>query len=121
MIDGLTFALIALALVLAAWALGAALADRSPGRAHLWGVGLLELLLVVQLVVALVLVAGGTSPQSVPTFLGYLVVALAVLPLAVAWAFAEPTRWGTAVVAAGCLVVAVMVVRLGQVWAVAGA
>lgn len=121
MIDGLTFALIALALVLAVWALGAALLDRSPGQGHLLGVGLLELLLVVQLVVALVLLAGGDRPGSVVTFVGYLVVALAVLPLSVGWALAEPGRWSIAVVAIGCLVVAVMVVRLEQVWAGASA
>lgn len=121
MIDGLAYALIVLALALAAWALGAALADRSPGRAHLWGVGLLEVLIAAQLVVSVVLLATGTRPVSVATALGYVAVALAVPPLAVAWAFAEPTRWGTAVVGAGCLVVAVMVVRLQQVWAVPSA
>ena len=121
MIDGLALALIALALVLAVWALGAALLDRSPGQGHLVGVAVLEALLVVQLVVALVLLAGGERPGSVGTFVGYLVVALVVLPLSVAWAFAEPGRWSIAVVAVGCLVVAVMVVRLQQVWAGASA
>jgi hypothetical protein len=115
-IDSLAIALVVLALGLAVWAAVAALLDRSPHQAHLFGVGLLELLLVAQAVVAVVLLVGGDRPGSLVTFVGYLVVALAVLPLGVLWALSEPGRWGIAVVAAACFVVAVLVVRMQQVW-----
>ncbi len=50
------------------------------------------------------------------TFVGYLVAASVLLPLAVALSFMERTRWGSVIAGAGSLVLAVLVLRLLQVW-----
>jgi hypothetical protein len=49
-------------------------------------------------------------------FIGYLAGGLLILPVAAAWGLGERTRWGPAVIAAGFLVTAVLIVRMQQVW-----
>jgi hypothetical protein len=49
-------------------------------------------------------------------FIGYLAGSLVILPVAAAWGLGERSRWGAAVVAAGFLVSAVLIVRMQQVW-----
>jgi hypothetical protein len=53
---------------------------------------------------------------SVATYVGYLVGALVILPLAAGWAWAERNRNGTAVLLVGVLVVPVLFVRLHDIW-----
>ncbi len=82
--------------------------------------GLIELGLVVQLVIGILWALDPPEGVSVATWLGYLVGALVVLPLAVGWSWAERSRGGTAVVLAGLVVVPYLFVRLHQVWALTG-
>jgi hypothetical protein len=49
-------------------------------------------------------------------FLAYLVGTLVALPAAVVWVLGEPSRWSTVALAVVCLVVAVLLLRLGQIW-----
>jgi hypothetical protein len=106
----------ALALVLAGWA-GVRLArDRPVILRQLIGGGVVELALVVQTVVALVLTLTGHPLADAVTFWGYLVVALLLLPLAAVWAFADRTRWSSAVLLVAALTLLVMEVRLVQLW-----
>jgi hypothetical protein len=91
---------------------------RRIGSAHLATAGLLELLLVGQVVLAAVGVAGGHRPVELATFLAYLVSVL-LLPVAgLLWARSEPTRWAGTVLAVAALAVAVMVWRLLDLWEV---
>lgn len=120
MVSSLTAALIVLSLLLALWALVAAALDRPPGRAHLLGLAALEVLLVVQVVLALVRLALGERPDSLGAFVGYCAVVVFVLPLGLLWSLEERTRWSTVVLAAACLTAAVMVLRLQQIWATVG-
>lgn len=98
--------------------LGAVLAgtNRVPGRVVLGAAVLLEVLVVVQVVLAVVGLAGGHRPSSTVTFVAYLVGLVVVMPLVVAWSLAERTRWSNLVVAVGALTVMAMTARLDQMW-----
>ncbi|WP_245614533.1 hypothetical protein [Actinokineospora inagensis] len=90
--------------------------DRTSGLAYLGLLALIEVGLLVQAVLGFVKLAGADHPVPGVTYGGYLLGALLILPIAVFWSLAERTRWGTAVLVVGALVVPVLIVRLGQVW-----
>lgn len=120
MIDWLATVVITAALVMAGWTVLLAMRDRRFGAATLGALATVEFAAVVQLIVAMVLLATGPRPDGVAAFVGYHVVALLVLPAAVAWGVADRSRWGPGVLAVGCLALAVMTVRMQQIWATAG-
>ncbi|MEV4658519.1 hypothetical protein [Micromonospora sp. NPDC049301] len=111
---------IVLSLLVAAWALVAAVRHRPPDRVQFVGLAVLELALLVLTVLALVAVGGGDRPGEPGAFFGYLVTLVCMPPLAWVLARMEPTRWGSAIVCAVCLVAPVVVVRLQQTWEVLG-
>ena len=119
-IADLETALTVLALACAVWGLVLVILNRTPNRPLLGALLLLELGLLVQAVIGVVALIGTDRPVSTVTFVGYLVGSLVILPLAVFWAMAERTRWGTTVLIVACLVVPVMIVRMDQVWGNAG-
>ncbi|MFI7675679.1 hypothetical protein [Actinophytocola sp. NPDC049390] len=85
----------------------------------LWLYGLVVLVevgLLVQLVAGIVRLSTDDRQVDTLAYLGYLITALLVLPLAGFWALLERTRWGPAVMVVGCLTVPILVLRLGQVW-----
>lgn len=98
------------------------LAGRVPGDLTMGAVALVELLLIVQLVMAIVAPVLGNSPSgSLAEFYIYLISAL-LLPLAGGfWALIERNRWSTVILGGVCLAIAVMVYRMGQIWFVQGA
>jgi len=113
-VPGLVVALLVLALLLAVVAFVFAALDRLPPTVHLQGLLLLQLLVVVQAVVALARLGGWDGP--VGELVGYLAVAFLLVPGGMVLALEERTRWGTAVLGAACLVLAVVVFRLQVVW-----
>ncbi|WP_329238582.1 hypothetical protein OG417_36085 [Actinoallomurus sp. NBC_01490] len=117
MVDTLAVTLIVGMLVLAGLSLVMTALDRRVGRLLLAAAVLGEAGLLVQVVWAVVRLAGGArSDGGMAIFIGYLAGSLVILPIAAAWGLAERTRWGPAVVAAGFLVSAVLIVRMQQVW-----
>ena len=89
------------------------LRDRSPDRVLLQGVLALQALLVVQAGLAVYrLVQGRDEPTSTGTYAGYLLLSLLLLPGAFALVLEERTRYGSLELGAGCLVVAVVELRL---------
>ena len=119
MIDPLASALVAAGLVVAAWAAVAAARDRRVSGPQLLLSAAVELLLLVQAVIAVSLL--GDRPQvEALTFVGYLVTALLLLPVGTFWAIGERSRWGNGVLAVSGLVVAVLVLRLQQIWGAGG-
>jgi uncharacterized protein involved in response to NO len=90
---------------------------RRPQRWHLVLAAVAELAVLGYLVAAVVEWAGGPGPQRPVVFALYVVGALVAIPAAAVWARAEPSRWSPVVVAGACLVAAVLVVRMQQVWA----
>ena len=116
MLEPLATGLILAALACAAWALGLVVANRPAGTFTLALLAVLELGLLVQAVIGIVNLVRTDSDVSGVSFVGYLLGSLLILPAATFWALAERTRWGTAVLIIGCLVVPVMIVRLNQIW-----
>ena len=93
------------------------LAQRGPGDLTLGATLLVEVLLVVQLVVAIVAPAfGNTATGSVPEFYLYLASALLLPLLAGFWALVQRDRWATVILGVTCLAVAVMVYRMNVIW-----
>ena len=93
------------------------LAGRKPGDLTMGATALVEVLLLVQLALAIAAPFFGNSPTgSVLEFWVYLIAAVLVPPLAVFWGLIERTRWSTVILGIGCLAVAVMVYRMGQIW-----
>lgn len=118
MIDPLATAVIVAALVLAAGTALLAVLNRSAGRAVLAALAAVEALVLGQAVAAVVLLLAGNRPASgVVEFLGYHLATVLVLPAGVAWSLGDRSRWGAGVLAVACLSVAVMTVRMNQLWA----
>ncbi|GAB3078355.1 hypothetical protein [Micromonospora schwarzwaldensis] len=120
-VDGLlpTIAIV-LSLAVAVWALVAAVRQQPPDRIQFAGLAVVEVALLALTVVALVALGGGDRPGEPGAFFGYLVTLVCLPPLAWVLARMEPTRWGSAIVCAICLVTPVVVVRLQQTWEVVG-
>lgn len=104
------------AAAVAAWAAWRTARDQPVILRQLLVSGVVEALLLVQVVVGLVQVARGDGPADGPTYWGYLVTTLFVLPVAAAWAFAERTRWSSVVLAVAALTVVFLQYRVVQVW-----
>lgn len=100
-------------------AVGAGLIGRRPGDVTVGSLALIELLLIVQIVVAIIAPFAGNPPSgSLLEFWTYLVSA-ALVPIAgVAWALLERSRWSTVVMGVAALAVAVMVWRMHVIWTV---
>jgi hypothetical protein len=122
MVEVLATVLVVSALAVAAWAAVLVLVgrpvviDRWHGLTLFGGAAVVELGLLAQTAVGFVNLAGTDRQVDGLTFGGYLVGILLVLPLAGFWSLAERTRWGPAVMVVGCLVITVLIVRLGQIW-----
>ena len=115
MIDALALATLVGTGALSAFGLVLVALDRPPGRELKIAVGVVVALLVVQAVIGAVRAFGVTLPEQ-STFLIYLAVSVCVLPIATQFAYAEPTRWGGAVVAVGAIATFVAVIRLQGLW-----
>lgn len=116
MVDGLATAIIICGLVVAGLSGLAFLLNRPPHVLHLVGLALVESGLLVQAVIAVGKMFTGDRPDDMPTFVGYLLTAVLLAPLAALFGWTERTRWGSAIIGVACLVVPVLVVRLQQVW-----
>ncbi|MGY1690076.1 hypothetical protein ACI79C_06355 [Geodermatophilus sp. SYSU D00697] len=116
----LVVAVTVLAAAVALAGLASTLARRRIGLLHLWATALLEVVLLVQVVLAVVLLVRGERPADTPTFLSYLA-GVALLPVAGGlWARSEPTRWAGTVLAVAAAAVGVMIWRLLQLWEATG-
>ncbi|MEU5975475.1 hypothetical protein [Streptomyces sp. NPDC047315] len=117
MLDALTIAICVAALALAAWCGYAAYRDQPTKDWHFIGMAVVSLLALVQLVVGIVQLAQGEEPgQGSTIFVAYLIGSFATVPAAGVLSLAERTRWGSATVAAGGVLLAVLEVRLIDIW-----
>lgn len=93
------------------------LAGRNPNDLTLGMTALVELLLLVQVVIAIVAVPLGNLPTgSLVEFWVYLGSAVLIPPAAAFWALIERNRWSTVVLGVASLSIAVMLYRMGQIW-----
>ncbi|HZG03125.1 MAG TPA: hypothetical protein VE546_06080 [Streptomyces sp.] len=117
MLTPLTVAVAVAALALAAWCGFAAYRDQPTKDWHFAGMAVVTALALVQLVVGIVQLARGERPDGgTVVFVGYLLGIVACVPAVGFMSLAERTRWGSATVAAGAVVMAVLQVRLYDVW-----
>ena len=112
----LVWAITAVAVLLAALGIASTLARRRIGLLHLGVAAVLELLLLVQAVLAVVAMADGDTPPETATFAGYLAGVVLVPVAGSLWARTERTRWAGTVIAVAAAVVTVMIWRLLQLW-----
>ncbi|MEV4442495.1 hypothetical protein AB0K09_26495 [Streptomyces sp. NPDC049577] len=117
MIDALTLAVGLASLLLAAWCGFAFYRDQPTKDWHFIGMAVVSVLALVQLVIGVVRLAGGDKPdQGMAIFVAYLLGSAAAVPAAGFMSLAERTRWGSATVAAGGVILAVLEVRLYDIW-----
>lgn len=117
MFTPLTVALAVAALALAAWCGWAAHRDQPTKDWHFIGMAVVTLLAFVQLVAGVVRLAGGAEPaEGTAVFVAYLAAVFASVPVVGFISLTERTRWGTLTVAAGAVVLAVLQVRLHDIW-----
>ncbi|MFF4185988.1 hypothetical protein ACFYZ9_22625 [Streptomyces sp. NPDC001691] len=117
MLDALTVAVSAAALALAAWCGFAAYRDQPTKDWHFIGMAVVTVLALAQLVVGLVQLGRGERPeQGVAIFVAYLAGAFAAVPAAGFLSLSERTKWGSVTVSAGAVVLAVLEVRLYDIW-----
>ncbi|MGW0736503.1 hypothetical protein [Streptomyces sp. NPDC002851] len=117
MLAALTIATAVAALALAAWCGFAAYRDQPTKDWHFIGMAVVSLFAVVQLVVGIVQLVRGEQPDKGTTlFVAYLIGAACCIPAAGFMSLAERTRWGSVTVSAGAVVLAVLQVRLYDIW-----
>ena len=117
MIQWFAFAQVAVAIVGGLLCLGLGFAGRKPNDFSLGSAAIVELLLVIQLVVAIIAPAVGNPARGNPLeFYTYLISALVIVPLAVFWALVQRDRWSTVIVGVADLAIAVMVFRMYEIW-----
>ena len=122
MIEWFTWVQLAVAVAAGVLCLVLGLAGRVPSDLTIGALALVELLLVVQLVVAILAPAFGNAPTgSVLEFYVYLVSALLLPPAAAFWGLLERNRWSTVILGVAALAVGVMVYRMLQIWTVQSA
>ena len=112
----LGYAILAAGLALALWT-GVQAARRRPTTdAQMVGAIVVEVSLLVQAGIALIQVVGGHELNEPVTFVAYSIGILLALPLGFYLAREERTRWGSLCLCFTAVVVAVMVLRLLQLW-----
>lgn len=122
MIEWFTILQVGIAVVAGPLCLLLGLLGRRPSDVSVGATAIVELLLIVQLAVAIVSPLVGNRPSgSLLEYYIYLISAL-LLPLAAGfWALIERSRWSTVILGVACLSIAVMVYRMHQIWFVQSA
>ncbi len=119
MILWFTIAQIAVAVAAGLLCLGLGLAGRRPSDLSVGPLALVELLLVVQVVIAIVAPLAGNPPTGdLLEFWAYLISAV-ILPIGgVIWALLDRSRWSTVILGIVALAIAVMVWRMHVIWTI---
>lgn len=112
----LGYTILAAGLLLALWTGIQAARRRPTSEAQMVGAIVVEAALLVQVVIALIRVVGGHPLSEPVTFVAYSIGVLLALPLGFYLAREERTRWGSLCLCFTAVVVAVMVLRLLQLW-----
>lgn len=116
MIGGLAYAVMALSGAMVVWGLITAVANKPPGKSQLLYAAGVEVVTVVQTAIGFVGLAQGFRPVELATTVGYLIGIVVLIPVAWFWANVERTRFSGVVLAVAGLSVAVMTLRLLQLW-----
>ncbi|NQX33949.1 hypothetical protein [Herbiconiux sp. VKM Ac-2851] len=121
MIEWFTIVQVAVAVLAGILCVVLGLAGRKPTDLTMGATALVEVLLIVQLVIAIAAPAFGNTPSGDPLEFWVYLVSAVLLPVAGGfWALVERSRWSTVILGAVCLAVAVMVYRMNVIWFVQG-
>jgi hypothetical protein len=115
-IDVLAYIVIGISLVVGLGIIGLAVADRRPLTLLAYGLAVAEAAAVIQVLVAIVQAIRGERPNEVATFVGYALTSVLVPPIGAVWALTDKSRWGTGAAGVAALVLAVLTLRMQQVW-----
>lgn len=117
MLEPLYYILLLLSLLVGGIQLLLGFFGRKPGQPEIMmSLAVLAGLSVQLLVSTSIAIAGERAAISTLEFFGYLLVAMILMFAAGFWALAEKTKWSTVVLGAASLTVAVMLVRMLQIW-----
>jgi len=117
MIEWFTVVQACLAVAVGLLAVVLGLAGKKPADLTMGATAVVGVLLVVQLVIAILSPLFGNTPTgNVLEFYTYLVTAILIPPLAIIYGLVDRSRWSTVVLGVACFAVAVMVVRMNQIW-----
>jgi hypothetical protein len=116
MIDALAYTVVALAAAAVIWGIVTAIADRPPGKAQLLYAAGVEVVTVVQSIIAAAKILGGFRPAELATTIGYLIGIVILIPIAWFWANVERNRFSGIVLAVAALAVLAMTLRLLMLW-----
>lgn len=119
MILWFTIAQIVVAVAAALFCVTAGLTGRRPGDVSVGSVALVELLLIVQVVVAIVAPFVGNAPTGDPLEFWVYLVSAVLLPIGgVVWALVDRSKWSTVILGVVALSVAIMTWRMHVIWTV---
>lgn len=117
MIEWFTVVQISIASAAGILCIALGLAKQPPNDYSLGALLLVEILLIVQLVVAIAAPSFGNHSSGNPLeFYTYLVSAIILLPVAGFWAIIERTRWSTVILGVAALAAAIMLYRMHTIW-----
>lgn len=116
MTDLTAYGLCALALAVSAYAGWLTVRERPFDNALFYAVAALEVLLVAQLIGGCIALAQTDRDVDGVTFVAYLVTVVIVPVVAVLWGVSDKSRWGTGVMVIGMITVAVLCLRLLDLW-----
>jgi len=116
MIDYTAYTIFGLATVVAVWAAWKTIRHTRISDAMFYAIAAVEIGALLLLVVGIAGLASTTRSVEGTLLVSYLVTLVLVPPVALVWGVAEKSRWGTGVILIGMWTVAVMAIRVLQVW-----
>ena len=117
MIDWFAWVSVAVAVAAGVFCVARGLLRRPPDDYTLGATLLVELLLLAHLVAVIAApFAGNPATGDAVEFYAYLLTAIVMLPLAGLWALTDRSRWSTVVLGVANLAIAVMLIRMLDVW-----
>jgi hypothetical protein len=114
--DTVAYGLAVAALIAALFAGWHTFTERPFGNSLFYVIGVLEVALVALLVGGIAALSMTSRDVDGVLFVSYLVTVVVIPPAAVLWGIAEKSRWGTGVVVVAMLTIAVLCVRLLDIW-----
>jgi hypothetical protein len=117
MVEWLLVPILAISAAIGTFLLVAGVFGAIPRGSFLLTFSFVEIGLLIQAAVAIgMTLAGARASVSTFEFFGYLLVALLLPLIAAVWALAEKTKWSTVILGFCALTVAVMLLRMWQIW-----
>ncbi len=114
--ESVAYVLIALSIVVMAWAGWLAVRNRPLDNALFYVAAALEIMLLAVAMGGFVALAVTDRPVDGVTFGGYLLTIVVIMPIGIAWGASDKSRWGTGVIVIAAFIVIVLTWRLVQIW-----